>query len=255
MTRADASVSDALHHDDLLAVALGALAPLPVAVVLTALPGGRPDTVVTVLVLVGVVVLAAGMGGRRAGAASALVAGLSYDFFFLEPYLSLHIHAVSDVVAFVLLLAVGLLVGQVAGRSRHRQDVVDEQRTGIRVVHHLAEQLAGGASRAELREAAARALVDHMDLASCTWREDDPGLVTRVGRAGTLDLPHYRLAAHGFEVPSDGLALVASHAGEDLGWFHVHGRPGIGVTKEQWLTAVTVVDLVAAAPEPAPRLR
>lgn len=240
--------------DDLLAVALGAMAPIPVAILLTALPGGRPDSAVTTLVLVAVVVVAAAAGGRRAGAATAVTAGLAFNFFHTEPYLSLWIHSASDIVTFALLIAVGLLVGQVAGRAERRAVRVDEQRSEIRAVHRLAEELAAGATADSLRAHAERQLVEHLDLASCEWHEGEPGIVTPVGRAGTLDLPHYRHTAHGFEIPSDGLALVVSRAGRDIGWFHVLGRPGVGVTKEQWLVAVTIADLLGAAPhadEPA----
>ena len=66
------------------------------------------------LVLVLVVVLAAVGGGRSAGAVAAVSAALSFNFFHTVPYLTLEIDSADDVETTLLLLAVGLAVGQLA---------------------------------------------------------------------------------------------------------------------------------------------
>ena len=65
------------------------------------------------LVFVIVVVLAAALGGRWAAIVAALVSAISYDFFLTRPYGSLKIDDAEDIVATVLLLVVGLIVGEV----------------------------------------------------------------------------------------------------------------------------------------------
>ena len=71
------------------------------------------------LVLVLVVVLAAVGGGRTAGAVAAVSAALSFNFFHTVPYLTLEIDSADDVETTLLLLAVGLAVGQLASYRRH----------------------------------------------------------------------------------------------------------------------------------------
>src|SRR5437016_3989192 len=64
------------------------------------------------------VLIAAVLGGRVAGAAGAVVAALSFDFFFTKPYLSLRIASDNDVASFVVLLIVALISAEVGIRAR-----------------------------------------------------------------------------------------------------------------------------------------
>lgn len=76
------------------------------------------DSANLALILVLVVVIAAILGGRRAGALAAITATLSFDFFLVRPYLSMEIESTDDIETALILLGVGLLVGQVASRGR-----------------------------------------------------------------------------------------------------------------------------------------
>src|SRR3954466_832282 len=89
----------------LIGGALGALGSLFTA---AALVGIRADivNVNVALILVIFVLLAAVTGGRAAGAAAAMVAGISYDFFHTRPYNSLKISDANDVLTTLLLVAV-----------------------------------------------------------------------------------------------------------------------------------------------------
>lgn len=231
-----------------LVAAVGALLVFFVAIALTALPGGRPTASVTVLVLVAVVVGVGGAGGRMAGVAAAVMAALSFNFFHTEPYLSLRIHGTADLVTFGLLAAVGVMAGSLAGRAAKARGTSTERREGIVAIHRVAELAASGAGEHLLRSAVERTILAELDLSAIEWRTGEvPGSVPRVGRRGTLDLPHYRYTGHGFEVPDEGLALAVLRGGAELGWFHLFGRPGVGVTKEQLLVAVTLADIVSGA--------
>src|SRR5262249_50297541 len=70
------------------------------------------------LVLVLPVLAAAIVGGRWGGVVSAVVAALCFDFFFTRPYYSFTISRHDDVETTVVLLAVGLVVGEVVVRAR-----------------------------------------------------------------------------------------------------------------------------------------
>lgn len=101
--------TSAAERDDLVAVGLAGLAPFPVAAVVGSLPAGPATTVASVGAMAAIVVLAAWLGGRRAGLAAAAVAGLSFDFFHTTPIHMLRIDAI-DLATLALLVALGLLV-------------------------------------------------------------------------------------------------------------------------------------------------
>src|SRR5438094_707327 len=98
--------------DDRLVVAglgVAALGPLVVASLLVTVRDHMARSNAA-LVFVIVVVLAAALGGRWAGVTAAVISAMSYDFFLTRPYGSLKIDELEDIVATVLLLAVGLIV-------------------------------------------------------------------------------------------------------------------------------------------------
>src|SRR5207244_7190068 len=99
----------------LLGIAFGGLAPIVVAAALVGLRS-HVHSVNLALVLTVVVVAAATMGGRAAGAMAAVSATLSFDFFFTKPYSTLSIANQNDLETTVLLLMVGLAVGHLAWR-------------------------------------------------------------------------------------------------------------------------------------------
>ena len=112
------------------------------------------------LVFVVVVVLAAALGGRWTAAIAAVVSAMSYDFFLTRPYGSLKIDSGEDIVATVLLLAVGLIVGEVVVWAHRGHTQSRRGRDEIARLHRVAEQVAAGGSfdsilasvRAELSE-------------------------------------------------------------------------------------------------------
>ena len=94
--------------------------PVVVSAALIPLRGEiRPSNVSLVLVLV--VVIAAVLGGRIGGATAAFVSALSFDFFLTRPYYSFTIDARDDIETAVLLLVVGLVVGELVVRTRRSE--------------------------------------------------------------------------------------------------------------------------------------
>lgn len=75
------------------------------------------------LLLVVTVVAVAAAGNRMAGALAAVSAAAWFDFFFTQPYERLTIRHSSDVTTFVLLLAVGMAVSQLAAWARRLKAV------------------------------------------------------------------------------------------------------------------------------------
>jgi Domain of unknown function (DUF4118) len=97
--------------------AVGALGALVIAGVLVPFRDHLPNADMA-LALVVPVLLAAIVGGRIAGAATAVVSALTFDFVFTQPYLSLRIASKDDVATFVVLLIVAMVAAEVGGRDR-----------------------------------------------------------------------------------------------------------------------------------------
>ena len=104
-----------------LGVPLGSLASISVATLLVGVRGEIANANVA-LILVVCVLVGAWWGGRGAGVASTLAAAASFDFFHTRPYNSLKMTDGNDIVTTVLLLVVGLAVGEIAVRGRTRPD-------------------------------------------------------------------------------------------------------------------------------------
>src|SRR4026208_2242538 len=68
------------------------------------------------LLLVLVVVLTAVVGDRGAAVLAAITGTMAFDFFLTRPYTSMRIESADDIETVIILLAVGLLVGEVAAR-------------------------------------------------------------------------------------------------------------------------------------------
>jgi K+-sensing histidine kinase KdpD len=92
---------------------------------------GHVDNDVMALALVIPVLLAAVLGGRWPGAASALVAAICFDFFFTLPYQSLRIASGDDISTFVVLLIVALIAAEVGIRARRGGRAARESRSDL----------------------------------------------------------------------------------------------------------------------------
>jgi K+-sensing histidine kinase KdpD len=93
--------------------------------------GSWSNTNVALLLVVAVVAVAAA-GSRLAGALAAVSAAVWFDFFFTLPYERFTISHSADVTTFVLLLAVGLAVSQLAAWARHLKAVTFRVRHAAR---------------------------------------------------------------------------------------------------------------------------
>ncbi len=99
----------------LITAAFGAVGAVLVAAALNPLSESI-DQASVALALVLVVTAAAAAGGRIAAASTSAVAALSFNFLHAPPLYSFHIRGTADVVTSVLMVVVGVAVGEVAVR-------------------------------------------------------------------------------------------------------------------------------------------
>ena len=240
-------VDNEARSSRMLWVAIGGAAPIGVAAALVALRDHMLNANVA-LVLVLVVVLAAVAGGRSAGAAAAVSAALSFNFFHTVPYLTLEIDSRDDVETTLLLLAVGLAVGQLATYRRHPIHSGESPSEEIRRIHRVATVGEPGRhTSADMIMAAQVELTELLGLRSCQF-EAFPFThsLPRLERSGVVSVMEYR-GDHGFALPADGAELPVLGRGNVLGRFVLIPRPDTTVTLEQRVVAVAIADQVGAA--------
>jgi Domain of unknown function (DUF4118) len=197
------------------------------------------------LVLVLVVVAAAVLGGRVGGAVAALVSMASFDFFFTRPYYSFTINSRDDVETALLLLLVGLVVGELVVRTRRSESKAQTSRAEVVRVRRLSELAAGGEPAGRLIGIVRGELVSLLHVDSCRFeplpfREELPELTHQGVRIPGNDAP--AVLSHDGRV-----SLPVYGAGRPVGRFVLdleigEGATGIALPPEDRALAVALAD-------------
>jgi K+-sensing histidine kinase KdpD len=103
------------------AASIGAIGLMVFAMFLVPLREFLGAANVAIILLLGVQLLAI-IGGRQGGIVGAVVAALSFDFFFTEPYLRLVIDDRHDIITALLLLVAGIGTSEL-GALRVRREL------------------------------------------------------------------------------------------------------------------------------------
>ena len=229
--------------------AIGGLVPIVIAAALVGVRGEIASTNVALL-LVLVVVATAAFGGRGPAALSAVVAAISYDFFFTRPFNSLRIDRADDVETTLILLAIALVVGQLAVHARHTRRDVSRGRDELASMRRMAELAATGAAAPELIDAATTELTALMALTGCTFDVGPAGSSSLpvLERTGRIESGFRRVDADGeLALPPSGVRLPVTGAGREVGSLVLEPDPTVGVTVEARLVAVALADQLGAA--------
>ncbi|MFO0962083.1 MAG: sensor histidine kinase KdpD [Phycisphaerales bacterium] len=115
-----------------------------------------PDLSEEALILLGGVVLAALWCGRRPAVTATLLAVLAFNFLFTPPRFSLSVEDPSSLLTFAVMLAVGLIVGTLAARTRAQSREALERERTTAALYALARELAGAQEAAAVAAIAAR---------------------------------------------------------------------------------------------------
>jgi hypothetical protein len=228
-------------------LAVAALGPIIVASLLV-LVRDETASANTALVLVVVVVIAAALGGRWPGVIAALVSAICFDFFLTRPYGSLKIDDADDIVAAILLLVVGVIVGEVVvwAHRGHRQS--RRGRDEIARLHRVAEQVATGRSADQVLASVCTELTQSLSLRTCAFERPPFGVqLPRLGRNGSIETPHRRFARGEFTLPHDGVEIPVLGRGRQLGRLVLVPEPDVGVSIEERIVAIAISDQLGAA--------
>lgn len=218
----------------------------PVAMALLLVPWRHQlDTGDDALFLVVVIVAVASSGRRLAAAIAALVSALAFDFFLTLPYYSFRITNRDDLITELLLLVVGLAVGQLAARGRlHRHQAI-ESRDEVMLLHSLTELASSGEEPRVVIDTALAELQQLLFLRDCHFTRRDPGrIAARITPQGDLTLGHETWPTQDLGLPTRKVDLPVRGNGWLLGHFLLTPTPGRPVPHHRLLVAVAVADQV-----------
>jgi hypothetical protein len=187
------------------------------------------------------------VGGRGAGAVGAVVAALSFDFFLTQPYLSMQIESADDVETTILLLVIGIIVGEIVARARRTRSVAARGAEEIARLHQIAELATSGASGDEVIMAVTGALREVLGLRECFFERGAPiRPLPRLERNGAVTGTHERRFVGGdLSMPPE-TELVVLARGRQIGRFVLVADARAGVSMEARTVAVALSDQVGA---------
>lgn len=247
-------------HDSLAGPLLGLLGSAGAIAVAVGFSTVRDQTgqVTVALALMAVVVTAAAIGGRSAGAWSATTAALSFNFWHTQPYLSLRIHSGRDVVTTALLFAVGIGVGELARMHERAAAEAKQSRSLLAALAKQADLIADGAPSTDVWLYTREVLVRTLRLSECRYEPfgtEAPPLPRIEPRNLAGDRRHLDFRGDGFALPAGGAEMVVRHRDEVFGRIVMVPRDPNGVSTAARRFGVTACENFAGvlARNPLPR--
>lgn len=221
--------------------AVGALSALIIAGALVPFRDHLPNADMA-LALVVPVLLAAIIGGRIAGALTAVVSAMTFDFFFTQPYLSLRISSKDDFATFVVLFIVAMVAAEVGIRSRRGGAAARESRSEIERLVRVAELSARGADVDDVVSSARAELIGLFGLEECVYQAVRSGPeLPRLGNRGALE--GTQLVSWGdFLLPTGGVEISVRGRGRELGRLVLYAATATRASLEKRLVAVAIAD-------------
>lgn len=120
---------------------------VPIAV-LESLRGSLSQTTIALMLVLPVVLVAVALG-RGPALYVSILAGLSFNYFFIGPFYSFRINRAQDVVAFLVFVTTAVLVGQLSSRLEKRVQQTEEQRKELVHVRGEFERASAQAAEAD----------------------------------------------------------------------------------------------------------
>lgn len=232
-----------------LAGVFGSLATMGVAGLLVPARDWLDPTNVA-LILVVFIAATAASGGRAAGAWTSLVAALSFNFFYTQPHYSLRINDRVDIITTLLLLVVGLIVGELANLRTRSQREATVASSGSHRLEHVAAAVAGGRDADTVWPVVREALIGQFRLAECRFEPapfESGDELQRLHRDGRLPATEHVFTGEGFELPEDGVEVLVETGSNVLGRLVLVPTAHAGATRAERKVVVALADQFAVA--------
>lgn len=221
----------------------------PLLVAIALVPSRREFAGAAAALVFVVVIVALAVGGTRfVGFVASVSSAIWYDFFLTKPYDQLAISHRPDIETTICLLIVGVVVSELAARSRHLSRVSAEEAEYVGMVRTLTDLANGTAPSSDVIERAVPSIVRLLDLRECRFERSmanpplarimSNGEVTHVGM-------HWPVSQMG--IPGPEAEIVAQWRGRDLGRFVITPTPGEPISRERRIVAALLASVVGAA--------
>lgn len=229
------------------AVAVGAalsLGALVIAVLLVPVRTELANANVAIL-LMGFVVAAGFLGGRFASVAVAATSATAFNFFHTRPYNTLKMTDGNDILALILLVVCGLVVGELAAQRARRIALVEAQRREIAMLDRLASVAAAAPLVDTWRFAQTE--IARVLAAEDVWfeRAHEPsasGALPWIDRRGVHGSRVHRWTGNGFAIPTEGVQIpVGVDASRGRIVAHSLARRSVGASAYSYACAVAGV--------------
>jgi K+-sensing histidine kinase KdpD len=235
-----------LRYRARLSVGAALVVPLVIAAILVPFRGSFAVTAAA-LVMVVVIFALAVTGTRIAGVLASASAAAWFDFFLVRPYDRFTISHRSDLETTIAILVVGVLVTELAARSRRHWQAANTATAYVAMIHGVAVLAANSVPVAEILEQTNQSLVALLSLRACRFDRtlSDPPLA-QIQSNGDVALVGMRWPVHDIGIPGPEAEILAQWRGRVVGRFVVTPTPGVSVSLEQRIVAVAIADVVAA---------
>ncbi|HEY5104537.1 MAG TPA: DUF4118 domain-containing protein [Acidimicrobiales bacterium] len=237
-----------------LIVVVAFLAPVGVAAVLGAFRGSFVNTAAA-LMLVAVVVAVAVTGNRFAGYAASISSALWFDFFLTKPYEHFAISHRADVETTLSLLVVGVIVTELAARSRHHARVSNEESEFVAMLRDLTDLASRSVPISEVVASTSASLTQLLHLRSCRFEMVNDGHpLARLLADGTVSHVGFEWPVGDLGIPGPEAEILTEWRGLALGRFILTPTPGWPVSLERRIVAVSMASVAAATLNDARRV-
>ena len=200
------------------------------------------------LLLVAVIAAVAIVGNRFTGVVASISAALWFDFFLTMPYQRFAMSHRSDIETAICLLLVGIIVTELAARSRHHYEFAAQQIHNLRTIHDLADLAASSAATSLLISETEASLTKLLGLRACQFEPGEPREpMARIDPDGSVMQGKLIWPADKIGIPGPKAEVRAQWRGRTLGRFVLVPSPGEPVSRESRLVATSLVELVGAA--------
>jgi hypothetical protein len=235
-----------LDYRNRLALVGALLGPLFIAAILVPFRGTFASTAAALAMVIVIVAVAVG-GTRVAGVVASASAALWFDFFLTRPYGRFAISHRPDLETTIAIFVVGVLVTELAARSRQHWQAANSSTSYVAMIHAVAVLAANSATVTELIDQVTDSLIELLTLRACRFDRalSDPPLA-QIQSNGDVAHVGVRWPAREIGLPGPESEILAMWRGRVVGRFVVTPTPGASVSLEQRIVAVAVVDVFAA---------
>jgi K+-sensing histidine kinase KdpD len=234
---------------DRSAYATALLGPLAISAVLVPFRGSFPNTDAALVMVLGIVAVAAN-GVLLAGTLASASAALWYDFFLTRPFESFSITRRGDIETTVLLLVIGFGVSKLAVWGRRQASLASRQADYLTGLHDAAAAAASGTSVSVLITDISRQLTRLLGLEQCRFQRGVAGVgqPARLLADGRVVVGRAEWNVEDRGLPSSQeIELVVDGGGVLQGRFLLRSAGKARPTRAQRLVAIAFADQLGLA--------